>query len=148
MKLTRITKNKKAVSTVPVVKFTPHYELDGDTIDDISDIFDSEGNWDLDYVTKERSFNSDFSLEPLPMCCGISEVGNLSVSDNHPKLTEILDVLVASNKGKTLILNTNGDRVSLIYDKALTKCKYWTLVKSFKNSGTGNTIKVWMSNNE
>lgn len=97
----------------------------------------------------------DFKLSELFHCCGIIEIGRLflnpsklkTLSTLHEDLKVFLDEITHYANGKLLILNTNGQGVSVKYDKALSECKNWELNKKFVNSNTGNTIKVWFNKN-
>ncbi len=99
-------------------------------------------------INGNKYFN--FSISQLPHCCGINEIGEFSLTNgfNIKQLTEILDLLVSnSGSGKTAIINTNGRESSIMLEEALLKCKRWVLVKSFINSNSKNTVKMWISNN-
>lgn len=61
-------------------------------------------------------------------------------------ITGVLDAVVKKIT-KTLMINTNGVNSSGYYEKALANCQYWQLIKTFKNPGSGSTIKTWMSKN-
>lgn len=90
-----------------------------------------------------------FNIEDLPYCCGINELGDLECDKNFPtdQLTKILDMYISNGSQKTSIINTNGNGSCIKYEIALAKCKNWTLVKTFKSPSSGNTIKMWISNN-
>lgn len=93
-----------------------------------------------------------FRIEDTEFCCGLLELGEIHCSKGIPikELASVLDRAVecVSENKNTLIINTNGKDASIIFEKALAKCKYWTLVKTFKNGNSGNTIKMWISNND
>lgn len=158
MTITQIKTNKK-VEKIVVKEVYPKYTLndvdeDKDTnLDNILELLNL-GNDELDSIYIETSISTSFTINftstELPHCCGIYEIGDLSTNGNIDitELTKILDGLVRTVKKKTLIINTNGKGVSVYFEKALAKCKYFTMVKSFKNGGTSSTIKMWISNNE
>lgn len=112
------------------------------TIDLINDNYHS-------YLLENKT-QINFSISVLPHCCGISEFGDISVNTKSDiqMLTKFLDEIVNSVKGHTFIINTNGIDDSARYEKALANCKNWTLVKTFKNANSGNTIKMWISTNK
>lgn len=100
---------------------------------------------------KNKAYNNlMIATEALPFCCGIREIGELNIS----KTTDVKDVktlfdtLVTLTKGNTYIVNTNGNASSKLVDAALATSSLWTLVKTFKNSNSGSTIKMWISNND
>lgn len=97
-----------------------------------------------------KPFFISFDLGELPFCCGVVEIGALVVSDDHLDILEdFLKHLSNNKRGRTFIINTNGKDDARLYEEALEKCTdEWTLVKSFKNSSSGNIVKMWISNNE
>lgn len=92
--------------------------------------------------------NMQFVFNGLPTCCGIGELGELQ-DGNTPitVITKFLDEMASHLKNKTLMINTNGRGGALAFDKALMKTKSFKLIKTFKNT-SGNTVKIWLSNNE
>ncbi len=102
------------------------------------------------YINSNKSYNISFNLEDLPNCCGVKEIGAFNQISGCPtkNVTEVLDACVSVCKGTTFIATTNNSGNNILYANAFAKCKYWTLVKEFKNSNTGNPVKIWMSNNE
>jgi len=94
----------------------------------------------------------EYTVEELPFCCGIYELGNLQISNAQKSiqndLTKYLDLLVANTKHKTLMINTNGIDASKFIEESLIKCKNWTAAKKFRNGTGGNTITMWVSNND
>lgn len=104
-----------------------------------------------DIIVRTSTFakSISFSVNILPFCCGILEIGEIRCDEGIDSkiLISILDGIVTKVKGKTLIINTNGLPDSLEFEKVLPKCKNWVLVKTFKNDGE-NTIKMWVSNND
>ncbi len=151
-----IKKNKKVTPIVQSKKvFSPHFLTTGKEIT-VKDYLSANSSYiDIDYAYEEhKEVGITFQLETLPHCCGIHEIGDLSTDINNNNkskalkgLVEVLDTTASEYTGNTLILNTNGKANSLIFDEALAKCKYWTLVKTFKNKNSGNTIKMWVTNN-
>lgn len=51
-------------------------------------------------------------------------------------------------KGQIFIINTNGKKHSIIFEKLLKNCRSFKLVKQFINASSGNKIKVWISTNK
>ena len=94
-----------------------------------------------------------YSLQNLPFCCGIIELGSISILNesgkviNFNELSKYIDLIIQDMPGKTLIINTNGTGYSAILEKALIKCKNLVSIKKFKNSSSKNTITIWLSNN-
>lgn len=146
-------KNKK-IKEESNEKFIPRFEdLDGNTISEskLSDYIDENDCIELNYeYLKNKYTDFKFNISETVYCCGISEIGELSIEGGNPLcipgLIKILDAIITP--GHTYILSTNGKNDSLIFEKALEKCKYWTMVKSFVNKNSRNTIKMWISNNE
>ncbi len=166
MRTTKITPIKKNIKTPSVSpekypQFYSNNRYDAENTEsvqkavlqelDYANIKDEESSLDFDILTSSNVIHSvGMVTNTLPYCCGIIELGELSADKGAPskELAEILDTIVINTKGKSFIVNTNGIGVSLVFEAALAKCKYFTLVKSFKNNGNGNIIKVWLSNNE
>jgi len=113
-------------------------------------------------VTKQMirdSFGSDFTLEfddrkisgqmsELPHCCGIYEIGNLSIDRVFPQkaFNELMNGFCA--EGFTLCVNTVTTSISdRTWASLLEKCPSFTEVKSFVNPNSKNTIRMWISNN-
>lgn len=112
---------------------------------------------DLQYLDVGERYDFNFSqkrfgfyVEQLPCCCGILEIGELKAAGdvNIPDVTKFLDLIVNQQKGITYMINTNGKGDSIIFEKALAKCKNWICVKSFKNANSNNIISMWVSKNE
>lgn len=104
-----------------------------------------------DYFSfKFNNKSIQFNVEQLPYCCGILELGELSAAGdvNIPDLIKFLDLIVNQQKGITYMINTNGKGDSIIFEKALAKCKNWICVKQFKNANSNNIISMWVSKNE
>lgn len=149
------------VKKVGVVKLaTPKVDEKHDYIDDATDkkystiealVSDNTPhNSDSVNVSIKGNYLS-YDIEELQLCCGVLEIGNLSVntSIDIKELTKYLDSLVVFTKHKTLIINTNGKDFSVTFEKALAKCKNWVNVKQFRNnSPKGNLITMWISKNE
>jgi hypothetical protein len=93
---------------------------------------------------------ASFESEELTDCCGVLVLSSLfavnSKKYNYKDLIEALDLLVKHNT-LTLQITTNGKNGNATWEKALEQSEYWTMVKEFKNPNTGNTIKMWVSNN-
>jgi len=145
------------VKTVQVKEIkVPHYNNayngeEGTSLSDVLDICDDGERIQLtitDIYNKETNIN--LFISNLPYCCGVFELGEISVSRdiNITDVTKVLDTLVTKNTNFTLMINTNGIEDSIIFEKALAKCKYFTLVKTFKNRNSKNIIKMWVSNND
>lgn len=97
---------------------------------------------------KRNTVDLCFSPTRLPHCCGIVELGDLTINKRITQ-SDFNDIMGAIHaiKGKTFIINTNGISNSVIWESLLVKCPYFTMVKSFVNSNSENTIKMWISNN-
>lgn len=147
----RILKNKTTVSNKS--KIVPLYHISGEepqsTISDCILGTECHYNGEIN-LYKDGKLIVQSDISDLPYCCGVLELGNLYTDKTctTKELTEYLDALVNEAKGKTLIINTNGEVHSKRFDDALIKCKYFVQVKTFKNSSSNNTIKIWMSNND
>ncbi len=92
-----------------------------------------------------------FSEQENQFCCGIRDLGELSISSNFPipTATKILDSFIKnSHKGYTFTMSTNGIGQNKTFELALAKCEYWTKIKTFKNANSGNMVTLWVSNNE
>lgn len=112
------------------------------------------------------------SLEILdmPACCGIDELGNISLRENNfneltSKEVEKLKSYVDKCLNYLLHKNTNKrnklrpkrlfianltpdtDKGSLFLRESFIRTKLFSLVKSFINKNSGNLIEVWISNN-
>lgn len=151
-----IKTNKKlpAVKVAPkkVLSFTDmdereSFETAKELVDSLHAISTVDGE-NLDLNIDGKAFG--FTISGMPHCCGISEFGNLTASLdlNVNKSADVIDCLIESSKGHTVIVNTNGDSQSRRWDSILTKSKYFKVVKKFVNSNSRNTITVWMSNND
>lgn len=152
---TKVTPVKKVeVKIIKTVEVYPKYEDpdSGIVVNSIEELkINLEDCVDLNVtLSKNNLTNISFSSEELPHCCGIHEIGNLSADRDFPvkELTKILDRLVESKPNqRTTLINTNGKSSSIVFELALAKCKYWTLVKTTPNPGTSSIIKMWISNN-
>ncbi len=154
LKVKQIKTNQKLVP-IKVVNQYPKFECNSeDQTSDInlaiSQLYISEdegNNITINYSNSRKTIN--FHTSQLPHCCGIIELGDIQCSKDidSKTLITILNGIVNIVKGKTLIINTNGQESSINFETVLPKCKNWVLVKTFKNSGR-NTIKMWVSNNE
>lgn len=147
-----IKKNKKVIE---VKRNGFYYEYNGDKYFDLNDLKEEiditdEASYEICIITEGSCKEFSFETCTLPNCCGVLELGSFSMDKGMPEkeLVKILDV-IAIKKNKTTIITTNGKDHSIIMEKALAISSYFTLVKSFKNSGVnGSLIKVWLSNNE
>ncbi len=97
-----------------------------------------------------NGLNVGFDIKTTTYCCGLLELGELSCDLQIApiELTKLLDYCVQRVNGKTLMINTNGVGYSKVFEQALAKCKYFKLVKTFINDNSGNTVKIWISNND
>jgi hypothetical protein len=150
--ITRKITNTKQVKVV-IPKTGTYYNANtGDSFGSIEELIQdsielSNGN---SYAIEISKKNLCFMVEQLPYCCGICEIGELGANkDIHiPDLTKFLDLIINQEKGITYMINTNGKADSIIFEKALAKCKNWICVKSFKNASSNNIISMWVSKNE
>jgi len=146
---------RKIVNTKQVKLFVPkadYYSCNsGESYGSLESLIDTEGDEILDGF--DLKFNNQIlygSVERVPYCCGILEIGDIKVDKNFniPELTKFLDLITNQEKGITLMINTNGKADCIIFEKALAKCKNWICVKSFKNANSNNIISMWVSKNE
>lgn len=101
------------------------------------------------HITSNKGDRIAFETNSTPFCCGLIELGELRLGTNKGAVdfaAKVLDSAVRNTK-YTLIINTNGIGPSVVFEKALAKCKYWQLVKTFPNPGSRNTLKLWVSKN-
>ncbi len=152
----QIKSNNTLVKETIVKRYPIYFNEDSDeevfTIKEVLNTLSSFGEEDREKIRisyKNKTSIIGFESIPLPYCCGVIEIGNLQCSNNIElkDLQELIDGLPILSKGKTLIMNTNGQQPSVMFEKVLPKCKNWVLVKTFKNNGR-NTIKMWVSNND
>lgn len=160
--LTPIKKNKQVKSKV--IQY-PIYEGKDGNYDTISttdlnsiiqtskDIIEDNGDTRFDIkikLSENKIANINFNLVEHEFCCGVIDIGNLNSTGNTPikELTKILDNFASNNKGKTYTAYTSTSESNKRYALAFAGCAYWTLVKTWKNSNTGNEIKMWVSNND
>lgn len=153
MSITSIKKNKKVVTKkVEAVKPFKYYDEDLETGFNTAEqaaagiILKNMQNEEVVMLINNKFLQ--FEACPMPACCGITELGSLAAQEgiNTKDAANFIDALVI--KGHTIIVNTNGVGGSLRWDSILTKCKYFEIVKRFKNSNSKNMINVWMSNND
>ncbi len=157
-KVTPITKVKVPAAKKVEAKYPKYVSNNGtgEELGTLTEAFQDDNNIEDGYsvdIEVMEAANSpskyvSFDVAMLPNCCGVLEIGHLNVANTFPveELTNLLDLSVQEAGGRTLIMNTNGKSDSIIFEMAIVKCKYWSLVKTFKNT-TGNTIKMWVSNN-
>lgn len=104
------------------------------------------------HIISPNNKNFEFLLSGFPNCCGVCVMGGFTLDRDFPAqdLTTILDDLVShpDTKGKTMQITTAQRATCLRMAEALSKCKYWTAVKTFKNKNSGNEVTIWVSNNE
>ena len=143
-----VTPVKTTTKKVEIVK-SDKYDLNGEdgTINDIigllDDYIDDGETLDLE-LNRKNAFYA--CINQLPHCCGIYELGEIDFSTFKDEI-KFFNALAVCKTGKTLMINTINTGESARLAEVLAKCSNWTLVKTFKNSGSGNTIKIWMSNN-
>lgn len=109
----------------------------------LKDYVDSDETLDLE-LNRRTIFNCE--IIQLPHCCGIFELGAICFNTFKDEI-KFFNGLAICKTGKTLMINTINTGQSARLAEVLVKCTNWTLVKTFKNSGSGNIIKIWMSNN-
>ena len=152
-----VIKTKKKLPAVKVVKkietsfnnlmLKKYYATAEELTKDLWSVFYFMFDDRVELKIDSKVFN--FTVSGIPYCCGISEFGELSASRalNIDKASDVIDCIIERHKGHTFMVNTNGNASSRIWDAILTKSKYFNCVKAFKNANSGNTIKVWISNN-
>ncbi len=151
IKTNKILVKEKAVETLP--KYIN--SNDGEHKSSIKEIIsnfnslEDENKEEIEIIYKNKSSRIGFMSMNLPFCCGVIEIGDLKCSSNIElkDLQDFVEGLPTLCKGCTLIINTNGQQPSIMFEKVLPKCKNWVLIKTFKNQGR-NTIKMWVSNND
>ena len=108
------------------------------------------------------------SVSQLPHCCGIDEIGDITVyerdtdyiKDNKEEFEQVLDTVLSQllRRSKTY---SRGDYIRktifvcnlipenegcILMREAFIRTGYFTLVKSFINSNSGNLVELWVSN--
>lgn len=104
----------------------------------------------LTYVDIDGKHDIAFEMSELPFCCGVLEIGELTISKTFPLIAfkQIMSEIITAINNKTVIINTNGKNDCIFWENHLDNCdELFTLVKTFKNT-SGNIIKIWMSNNQ
>lgn len=115
----------------------------------VDDVIGDVGDTDNFRITSNKGDSIAFETNSTPFCCGLVEVGELRSTVGKGGIdfaAKVLDSAVKNTK-YTLIINTNGTGPSVTFEKALAKCEYWQLVKTFPNPGSRNTLKLWVSKN-
>jgi len=141
---------KKVTKKLPKLdsleKYPKYIPENVDTLEEGIQLKEGERVDVLVQISKNLNGGLAFECNELPHCCGIYELGDIYCKDLMPEhINYILDYSLATTK-KTVIINTNGKAGCIPMEKALAVSKSFTLVKTFKNT-TGNTIKMWISNN-
>lgn len=117
---------------------------------------------DMLITANNESYKIACTINETNNCCGIDEIGGFSWHDNR-KTDNIIthDVIIKGivmmlrnmakayenrNEGRrvgyfSIINNTEG----ILIFEALKKVKEFVLIKTFINSGSGNTVYVYMS---
>jgi len=113
----------------------------------LEDIWDYAEANEINYIDSQNiSRYLSLSIEDVPYCCGVKEIGELEKIEfiSQKAFNYLVKGLLLSNY--TFIINTNGEKASLSWDEKLEKCKMFTCIKEFKNPSSENIIKVWVSN--
>ena len=143
-----VTPVKTTTKKIETVK-SDKYNLNGEdgSIDDmielLNDYVDCDETLDLD-LNRSTVFMAD--INAVPHCCGIFELGNIAFHTFKDEV-KFFNALAICKTGKTLMINTINTGQSARLAEVLVKCTNWTCVKTFKNSSSNSTIKIWMSNN-
>lgn len=156
-KLTPIKTNTKAAEikdTYPKFRGNTSYnEFSSNlkaTISDELDNIDIEADTFALHIKPSANSGSrelSFDCRNLGNCCGVTELGSLRGTEVPVDVIKnVFDEIASTNKGRTFIVNTTANQK--VFNQALSRCEYFTLVKSFKNANTGNMINIWLSNNE
>jgi len=125
-----------------VTEMIDNLEENEETLNEIY-IKDSKGNTIIDSTIAE-----------LPYCCGVEELGEISY--NRPSSESVrtackeIVLAVIQNIDKTIIVNTSTSQKgkpskSRNFEEYLSP-EWFTMVKEFTNPGTGNTIRMFVSN--
>lgn len=135
-----------------------NYDLNGEEgsinniIELLNDYVDGDETLDLE-LNGSTVFSTEINQLPhccgiyeLPNCCGIYELGGISFNTFKDEI-KFFNALAICRTGKTLMINTINTGQTATLAAVLAKCSNWTLVKTFVNIGSRNTIKIWMSNN-
>jgi len=155
----------KKVKTMPKVKakakakgFVPYYEMEGNIFYTLKELLEalkeqlSESNYIpeiLYYSSRSNAMRLDASLEDLPYCCGVTELGEIRIDSNFPEecIKGFVKTLFDEFAG-CLIINTVSDSYCKPLQDVLDVSPYFTCVKIFDNPNTSRTIKMFVSNNK
>lgn len=111
----------------------------------------------------------DYEEEGDPFCCGVNHLGNFDIYNNNDyfkpltkanflKLEKLYPLViqyileieykkrVKNNKEITLCFTDNSSFPSNLWGKAAVASELFTLVKTFTNSNSGNTVNLYVSN--
>ena len=139
----------------------PLYRMNGRNYNNVSSIIDSiisdvEDDPDSSFDCNILDQYVTFTFQQNSFCCGLLEIGNLEISGSSTgkssaaflkAFSDLMNELVNIKEGNSLMLTTNGKNSSVYFEKVLAKSESWTAIKSFKNSNSGNTVTIWISNN-
>lgn len=158
---TKVRKTKQ----IKVEEYIPYVRINTDGFD---------GNFISIAINKPKgkTLGINFSSDQLIHCCGIYEFGSIHItyptsSPNNkqkslynkeliPHIKTLFKQLFAEedvqNDNRTtklsfMINTSSGSKDTLVVEEALKDEELFTCVKTFKNYNSGNTIKMWVSNN-
>ncbi len=110
-------------------------------------LIQKETSLNIYYKNSQNKYNINFDFIPLEYCYGIYEFGNLSSTKIPQNAFNMIMRAFLSLKGITFMVNTNGIKQSLDWERLLTASKMFTPVKKFCNMNSGNPVTIWISNN-
>lgn len=139
----------------------PLYRMNHGDYNNVSSVIDSimsdiEEDSDFNFECKILNQLVRFRFNQNTFCCGLIEIGELEISGPPAGKTstaflkafsDLINELINVKEGNTLMLTTNGRDSSVYFEKVLSKSESWTAIKSFRNSNSGNTVTIWISNN-
>jgi hypothetical protein len=140
------------VSKAAVVKNTePRYEIHKDDYDE---------NVTGSVTVKNSTFGFQFETSDVPHCCGMSELGAFYIRGNSTTITRptkvelvkrMLDRIIEENTSgrtcRTLFFTTINNEACNLVDEAVAAGAPFTLVKTFVNSNSSSTNRLYVSNN-
>lgn len=155
-KITKVAPAKKAVAkkSIPLYSIKGDgQKVDGESMEEVIDNLALENDFSdgsLGFM-KLGTPILGMNIEDFPFCCGVTVIGEFFAAKEgtEKEITHFLDVLTSHPKlkGKTLMATTASSAHCLRMAKAFAASKYWVEVKDFKNANSGNTVRVWISNN-
>lgn len=151
--VSKITVNKVVKR---VAKPAPEWKKDVQSVNDLRD--DDEIYAEAVKGTAKVVFSA--AVEDFPYSCSSRDLGNFEVhiskADIGNKILkeiirESLENLIVLNTGagscRTIMFTLNGNAHCKMVKEAIQGTDMFTLVKTFKNMNSGNTIELYVNNN-